>query len=406
MLRLLGNNAAVNRSRVASRHAPTAVSRRVHPTNTLVLLRVQRAGAHSSFVRLISTNPSSSPAAKSKSNASNVPPPHLPPRKPKIDLKPGPVKPVSNKPSPSPQLLSRNSPRPSGTSPITLKLKLAPKPGSHAESSPSAIELAKQDIAHATALGVLAPPSKDAGLIKRFTHQAFQLFKFYFRGLKAINTHRKQVSVIRARASSGGALPSRAELRFIRTYTQDALKLIPFVIIVLVAEEVIPFIALYAPRMLPSTCVLPGQRDRIAAKAAANQSAAISAHPAVFEALKKEGETKGFVPLQKVSNLGAVCGILGLPAWGPSQLAAWRIRRRLQYISSDDKILKQEAYGRDLTVPELTEALCERGMLGDKLSRDDLRAHLKWWLDTAEGTTEGDEVSRRIMALGLVGSRY
>jgi LETM1 and EF-hand domain-containing protein 1 len=51
-----------------------------------------------------------------------------------------------------------------------------------------------------------------------------ELLKFYFRGLKAINTHRKQVAAIRSRIATGGAALSRAESRFIRTFQQDALK--------------------------------------------------------------------------------------------------------------------------------------------------------------------------------------
>jgi LETM1 and EF-hand domain-containing protein 1 len=44
--------------------------------------------------------------------------------------------------------------------------------------------LAKQDIADATAQGVLRPPPQDAGTIKRFTHQAIELFV-------CVQTHRR-----------------------------------------------------------------------------------------------------------------------------------------------------------------------------------------------------------------------
>lgn len=54
--------------------------------------------------------------------------------------------------------------------------------------------------------------------------------------------------------------------------------------------------------------------------------------------------------------------ILGLPAWGPSPLHTWRIRRHLNAIALDDEMLRREGYGRHLTIPELEEALLERGM--------------------------------------------
>ena len=44
------------------------------------------------------------------------------------------------------------------------------------------------------------------------------------------------------------------------------IRLVPFVITLLILEEVIPLIVLYAPGMLPSTCVLPSQRERIESK--------------------------------------------------------------------------------------------------------------------------------------------
>ena len=48
--------------------------------------------------------------------------------------------------------------------------------------------------------------------------------KFYWNGVKLINTHRKRVRDIEARIASGGASLSRREKRFIAQYKQDALK--------------------------------------------------------------------------------------------------------------------------------------------------------------------------------------
>jgi LETM1 and EF-hand domain-containing protein 1 len=144
-------------------------------------------------------------------------------------------------------------------------------------------------------------------------------------------------------------------------------------------EELIPFIALYVPRMLPSTCVLPGQRDRINAKARDNQRLVLAENWQLFNLLRKENESSGFIPTLSLENAGALCGcvlsphvfsnlhqsfcrIVGIPAWGPLQLVRWRLQRHLQNVASDDMMLKQETYGRDLTLPELKEALQERGM--------------------------------------------
>jgi len=231
--------------------------------------------------------------------------------------------------------------------------------------------------------------------------------KFYFGGLKAINTHRKQVGAILARAKSGGALPSRAEQRFMETYRRDVLKLVPFLLIILVAEELVPLVALYAPRMLPSTCVLPGQRDRILSRARNQQVTALFNHRGVFEAICKEGVQTGFFAIKDVGNLGAVCRILGLPAW-PSPLNGWRIRRHLNAIALDDERLRREGCGRHLTIPELEEALRERGMVPESKSpsAEIMRAHLNWWLDNVELLPAGSNpVSRRLLMLGLIGTQ-
>jgi len=332
----------------------------------------------------------------------NVPPPNPPRGHKKIELKPGPVKPSTLRlDSIPPRRPSQDSSSPSYYRPPRHN-----KPPKPIESSLSALALAKQDIISASERGVLDPPPIDATPFKRFTHQALQLLKFYFRGLKSINTHRKQVAAIATRAKSGGALPSRAEQRFIETYRRDVLKLIPFLVIVTIAEELIPFIALYAPRMLPSTCVLPGQRDRIVARASNQQLTALFSHRDVFEAIYKEGKQSGFVPVKNVGNPGAVCSMLGLPAWGPSPLNNWRIRRRLNAVASDDELLRREGCGRHLTIPELEEALLERGMIpeSDGPSADAMRAHLNWWLDSVEVLPAGSNpVSRRLLMLGLIG---
>lgn len=327
------------------------------------------------------------------------------PRKPRIDFKPGPVKPAtlgadqspSHPPSKSTSHRSSHHHPPRHVHP--------PKPF---QVELSAVELAKRDIAEASQQGVLEAPPADAGSLKRVFHQALQLLKFYFRGLKAINTHRKQVNGIRKRVKSGGALPTRAEVRFIQTFKRDALKLVPFMIIVLIAEELVPFVALYFPRMLPSTCILPGQRDRIALKGRADQLNALFRNRGVYETMYKEGQGSGFLQVRSLKNPVAVCSLLGLPAWGPSLLAAWRIRRHLKSVAEDDDLLRGEGCGRDLTTPELYEALAERGMIPtpERRSIDDQRDQLRWWLDNTEVMPQGaDSISRRLLLTGLIGSQ-
>ncbi|KIK27922.1 hypothetical protein PISMIDRAFT_92103 [Pisolithus microcarpus 441] len=368
--------------------------RRLAPVRTLASQAV--------CVRFLSTV---TPSGTRKLADDKVPPPGTTaPRKPRIDLKPGPVKPVTLGTDHSPSHpLSKPTPRSSHYHPP--RHLHPPKPF---RIELSAVELAKRDIAEASQQGVLEAPPADAGSFKRVFHQALQLLKFYFRGLKAINTHRKQVNAIRKRVESGGALPTRAEVRFIQTFKRDAFKLVPFMVVVLIAEELVPFVALYFPRMLPSTCVLPGQRDRIAFKARADQLGALYRNRGAYEAMYKDGECAGFIQMHGLKDPVAVCSLLGLSAWGPSLLAAWRIRRHLKIVAEDDDLLRGEGYGRDLTIRELNEVLSERGMIPtpERRSADDLRDQLRWWLDNTEVVPQGaDSVSRRLLLIGLIGSQ-
>ncbi|EGN99548.1 hypothetical protein SERLA73DRAFT_179627 [Serpula lacrymans var. lacrymans S7.3] len=397
MLRLLGRNVAVERSIVL----------RTHWSNTKCNIDTLVLYPNTSFARFVTT-----PSAQKTANQTDTSHP-LPSqtRKQKIDLKPAPIKASSlppsfhstTNPTKSTPLPHSSKPKPS---PVAVKADTTPPPGA------SVIELAKYDIALATAQGVLEAPPKDASSFKRFTHQAIQLLKFYFRGLKAINTHRKQTAAIHARVRSGGPAISRAEARFIRTYKQDALKLVPFTFLLLTLEELIPLVALYAPRMLPSTCSLPAQHDRIRVAARERQldvwKQAGNGELFIRAIQKAEGSQTEVVSIGQNGIVNAMCGLLGLPQWGPSSLSMWRLRRHLRYLSMDDALLHKEGLGKDLTMPELSDALYERGILTQTLTREDMEVRLKWWLTFCEGEHRDeatDAVTRRILAVALVGAR-
>ncbi|KAG6331846.1 hypothetical protein ID866_7244 [Astraeus odoratus] len=361
MLRCAGRNVPVNRSKIfvkprllISLHG----LHRIDPLPTSPLMRAGRAGKDICFRSL------STVTTPGRQNASDdkVLPPKVTPRRQGIDLKPGPVKPATLRadhlPS-NPSLQPNPSHKKPGRHYHPPRHARPPQPF---QIELSAVELAKRDIAEASEQGILEPPPKHASSMRRFIHQAVQLLKFYFRGLKAINIHRRHVSAIRKRVKASGALPTRAEVRSMQTFRQDAFKLVPFMIIVLIAEELIPFVALYFPRMLPSTCVLPGQRNRIALKARISQLEALFRYREEYEAVCKQGQRTGFVSVRSLRNPMAMCSLLGLPAWGPSLIASWRLKQYLLRVSEDDERLRREGHGQGLTVAELHEALLERGM--------------------------------------------
>jgi LETM1 and EF-hand domain-containing protein 1 len=100
------------------------------------------------------------------------------------------------------------------------------------------------------------------------------------------------VKEIEQRVQAGGTPMTRWETVFVKTNKKDLVKyvypvpappafdqtsrLIPFILILLILEEALPLFVLYAPFLLPSTCLLVSQRNRIITTRATKQSSLVS----------------------------------------------------------------------------------------------------------------------------------
>ncbi|KJA27769.1 hypothetical protein HYPSUDRAFT_212343 [Hypholoma sublateritium FD-334 SS-4] len=300
------------------------------------------------------------------------PPPPLPlPPRPKLDLRPAP------RPPP---------PRPSV--PPAPPLPARPSLGAAKEEAKHALE-------DAEAHGILAPPPPGATWLRRTLHQAIQIAKFYYRGTKLIFTRRGDIARIRARVAAGGAPLTRAEFRLIATQRDDITKLVPFLVIALLLEEVIPLIAIYAPGVLPSTCILPSQRARIDAKRAEKARAFAGAYAGVYAALAAQAPAGGALPRAALARRDApiaVCGTLGLSTLGPDALRTRRIAAHLAFLARDDALLQPDT---PLSRRALVDALEERGIrTAPEMTHADLHARLRAWLDAVRGAD--DALARRL----------
>jgi len=152
--------------------------------------------------------------------------------------------------------------------------------------------------------------------------------------------------------------------------------------------------------MLPSTCVLPSQRERILSKQRQSMAVYATSMKEDFQRIVERAS------LQVPSSLGslsrtellAMSGVLNLSTFGLPPVRRFRLTRHLQWISKDDALLEQESLGQRLTLPELQEALDERGFVTLELSREDMLNNLKGWLSRVK---EGgaDPVLRRVQAI-------
>ncbi|KAH9945649.1 hypothetical protein B0H21DRAFT_744037 [Amylocystis lapponica] len=314
-------------------------------------------------------------------------------RKNKVELRPGPVKPSKTPPAVAP------------VSKAPAAAHVAPTP--HTSTSPSTpvssteslVEATKHDFEDASQHGILAPPPEGASWPRRLFHQAKEFFKFYMRGIKLIETNRRRARAMRDRVKAGGAPLTRWETRFISTNRTDIVKLVPFALIILVIEEIIPLIVLYAPFVLPSTCILPSQKDRIDAKRREKQKLYAANHKQVLEQLRRRALEDPSVPMNTLLDHGAagpVGGLLCLSTLGPAALQLRRIKRQLAAIVEDDAVLKRESLGQRLTQAEMRDALEERGIITDGLPQKQWQTRLHWWLTHAD--VEGaDPIRQRVL---------
>ncbi|PIL34099.1 transporter [Ganoderma sinense ZZ0214-1] len=364
---------------------------------------------------------STTPPPPTNSVAKDVLPPvaNATSRKPKVDLRPGPVKPpkASSELAPSPNASER------AASPTSVS-ETSSTPSGEVETSHDAIpthpdhsvlQTAKEDYYDASKHGILKPPPEDASWAGRLFHQAKELFrsdehllqKFYWNGIKLINVNRKHVRVIQARANGGGKPLTRWETRFIANYKRDALKLIPFVLIIIIAEEAIPLVVIYAPFLLPSTCLLPSQRERIENKRREKQTNFAVSMKSVFRDVYQRTTEQPELSVDKLLDRTAVVsysGMFSLSTFGIPPVRMRRIKKHLAGVAADDALLIRENFGGRLTAHELREALEERGIMTGKLSPQAMRARLRWWLAEVN-QTDGDAAQKRVqlVAANVIG---
>ncbi|KAI0082005.1 hypothetical protein K474DRAFT_1655927 [Panus rudis PR-1116 ss-1] len=315
----------------------------------------------------------------------------LPSRKVKVDHRPGPVKPqkssVSAAASPSAASSSKHVQQEASKDPQSLSGVIPKVPVTEV------VEVAKHDYQDAAQHGILAPPPEGAGRIAILIHTAKEYFKFYWRGVKLINTNRKRVKQMHERVKAGGPALSRWESRFIQTYNQDIIKLIPFAIIVILLEEVIPLVVIYAPFLLPSTCILPSQKDRIDSKRRDQQRTYISLMGEDFERIQNLVSADPSISADALLSgpaLLPITGALGLSTFGPPPIRLRRVKRHLERVREDDALLLKEGLGASLAEAELRDALEERGLLTDGLSSKQMQARLRWWLDEVSRSISSD----------------
>jgi len=232
--------------------------------------------------------------------------------------------------------------------------------------------------------------SKD-GLVTKFK----ELFRFYKAGIKSVFRNRAEAKILKAKQKQGIAL-TRREFRFILKSKEDTYKLAPFSILLFILPEAIPFLVVFAPQFIPSTCVTDEQlmKKRIKLQERRDNTTQIALRSTQKSELLPVTD---FITVNKLlrtakvyhdafayelikrKSLQAYGKFMGISTWAPSSIVANRLKARFRYLREDDALLKSEGIDY-LTPEELIEANEERGMRTLNQTDGQLRQTLNDWI--------------------------
>nr|CDI53811.1 conserved hypothetical protein [Melanopsichium pennsylvanicum 4] len=252
-------------------------------------------------------------------------------------------------------------------------------------------------------------PNKSLGdRAKELWKTAKYLFKFYFNGVKQIWANRTQVKVVQARVASGGSGLTREESQLIQVHNADMRKLPLFLFILLILEEALPLVVIWAPSLLPSTCILPTQLTKIRLGEEVKRANAV-------EALRESEAVKKLLPVVQVTSnkdrgdgggglkiaaahadasedvfsslsseeLAKLAKMFSLSTWGGSGMIRRRLDLHMSYIRNDDALMCPRD-GSVSSIPQNANALAkacgERGLRCSAIDHKEMFESLRTWL--------------------------
>ncbi|KAI8048938.1 LETM1-like protein-domain-containing protein [Gilbertella persicaria] len=179
-------------------------------------------------------------------------------------------------------------------------------------------------------------------------------------------------------------------------------KLVPFGIVFLILPESIPLLVIYAPGMVPSTCLKENQilkqrqkLDKVrqkmthnVLKSAKQLQGVITAedfmHKAKFQRIAKNFAYDFDLSRIDRRHLSSYCKFMGINDYGPQFILKKRLEKYMNYLDQDDKLLLQDNTVDTLTVQELSHAVEERGMKSVDQQEENMRRALKYWLSASQ----------------------
>ncbi|KAK9729518.1 hypothetical protein K7432_000203 [Basidiobolus ranarum] len=224
-----------------------------------------------------------------------------------------------------------------------------------------------------------------------------ELLVFYKNGIKKTFSNKKAAKVLKAKQAAGQEL-TRKEFQLVSGAFSDSRKLVPFAFLLILFPEAIPFVLVFAPSVVPSTCITETQMQNKIKKVNEKRGVIVESVLESLEngvhALTKEDfqSTNGIMQLSRrfqndfqlnaiqQIQLSAYCRFMGLADFGPKFMLERRLSKHLDYLREDDGYLSREGINT-LSRDELRSANEERGMKSIDIEDKQLAQNLQKWVD-------------------------
>lgn len=241
------------------------------------------------------------------------------------------------------------------------------------------------------------------------------LFRFYMNGVKQIWLNRRIVLQIKEDVRCSKRDYTWEEARMVRIHTSDMLKLPLFLLILVTVEELLPLMVIYTPFMLPSTCILPSQRNKIRQRFEVKREKAIQALnktvPSISVLQTNDNTAKAAVAALSPAALKELVTVYNLSQWGGSALRRRRVLSHMRLLVQDDQRLEtsETLSSAEDADEKLSYACVQRGIRAVNVSSQDMRLSLRLWLEHTSKEADLSHLERlllptRIPRLGAPGT--
>ncbi|KAF9435453.1 hypothetical protein BGZ76_006266 [Entomortierella beljakovae] len=244
---------------------------------------------------------------------------------------------------------------------------------------------------------VAPPPPPPTGIVaksKDFIRKGKEIVIQCKDGVKLLWTNKTIVKNLKKVQKEEGHQLTRREFQLIQKTDIDLMRLIPFGLVFILATEYIPLIIIFAPQLIPSTCVTQSQladrRKKIHEKRSAMteklirlnrreiSKESLASYSSFIAISKKYGEGFEYKMIDR-EHMSSFCKFMGLNGLGPKFMLTKRLSKHMDYIRNDDLLLQKEGLD-SLTFAELQLANEERGMRSLEVSKEHLEKSLAYWL--------------------------